>query len=846
MSLKARVRAAVDALRGVTPQTAQIARSIVRPHEVSNTMNRYRQYEHAELCARFVGTVKIAGGRNASAVASLPLRVGRRRSGGKMKRWDGRRIQGEELHHIRTACGRVARKSAGVEEEVEEIVDRLHPLRRILDDFNPLSNGGDGLEDTQQWLGLTGNAYWWVGKDKTGEPVELWTLPPQHVRALPDRTRVIGGYVYGRGTEVERAYSTDEIIHFRYRNPRGDPYYGLGDLAACVLEADLSRAFVEFALRMIDNGVQPGLVIKARSLTEPQRAQIEQQLESQRAGVQNAGRSFVFAGDELEVDQIKLGEKEIAFLQSSERVDQVIANCHDMPVSILRLDTAALATAKASIPQWQLMAILPRARRIEDQINQKFVPMFKDDSLFVYFDNAVTEDLDALTEREVKKRMGSGRPLTSLNESRKALSLPAVPGGDDIEERPAPTLGIGGEGGPGATGANGANGRGDKADGGQPAHLPRSADSGAVDATARGVRARSGAGPGDCGCAAKSLTDPTDAYERCVESTARKLIGEGKELGEALTLALRHCDEAWPSGRMVVATDGGGGRGVAGGFGGSGSMSSGGAASAGPSGAKSIRDAVWGAGDCSCCGPFTKDDRFTHGVATTERQLEAALRAWFGGLTGHLSAAASRGETAFDLTAEAPVVHSFESAVGKLIGGVYLNGWNTGAAQMNGHGAAVPVADGLTEWASEYLTRYQDRLTSSVLGTLSERVTRSLAEGVTAGDGISEMRGRVQEAMASISASSAESIARTETGRAFGEARLDAWRASGLKCEKQWDPSVNPCELCQALADLGPIPLDQPFMALGETVAGYVNDYMPVMAGSAHPNDRCQIVAVFE
>lgn len=411
--------------------------STVRPHEVNAWYGRPERREAAELVARFVGTVKVAVGRNAMQVASTPLRVYRKTTG-KKSAFKAKRMNAKALHALR---GRATFKALDNFDDVEEVTDPLFPLKALLENANPNDNGYSLLEGAVQYLGLCGNAYINMAGE-SGPPLELWPMAPQFTHAIPDPKTIIAAYIYGRGMEVERTFPADRVIHFRNPNPMGSPYYGRGDIEAVVEEADLSRGFAQFALATLLNGAQPGLVLSSENWTsETQVTQARLAFEAMYRGKFKAGQTM-FLGGKVSVTPWNFGDKEMAFLASSERVDQAIANACDMPVSILRIDTAALATAKAAIPQWQLMAIKPRCMRIEQQLNQDLCPLFGED-VFVCFDQVVDQDIDA-TGLRVGTLYGQG--VITKNEARRELGYDDVDGGDDFKAE-APNAGFGQGGG---------------------------------------------------------------------------------------------------------------------------------------------------------------------------------------------------------------------------------------------------------------------------------------------------------------------------------------------------------------------------------------------------------------
>lgn len=452
-SLPQRIRNAGNALLGRSPGLDDFASSSVRSWEENPWALRSKQTDAAALVSRWCGTVKTAGSRNSMGVASLKLRVYRRTRGGA-KYWDARAITKDMRAYLRAGSSRggagfYATKAADRLEEFEEIVDPLFPLNRLLIEANPVHNGYEMVEGVQNWLGLAGNAYWMVAREGSGpvapdETVEVWPLAPQFTRPVPSRESVVGGYIYGRGTEIEATYAPSQVVHFRNPNPAGSPYLGMGDLETCVREADLSSSFVDFAQAMLMNGAQPGVIISGR-FTPDQKAAAETSLKRKHEGVKNAGRSMLINGEEVKIQTLNLSEKEVAFLQSGERMETVIAGCHDMPVAILRLETAALATAKESIRHWQIMGVAPRARRIEDTLNQRLIRgvLGYGDDVFVAFDPAVTRDLEADSVR-VKALYDS--QIITKNEAREECGYEHVEGGDDFKADPDP-LGFGFGGG---------------------------------------------------------------------------------------------------------------------------------------------------------------------------------------------------------------------------------------------------------------------------------------------------------------------------------------------------------------------------------------------------------------
>lgn len=79
-------------------------------------------------------------------------------------------------------------------------------------------------------------------------------------------------------------------------------------------------------------------------------------------------------------------------------------------------------------------------------------------------------------------------------------------------------------------------------------------------------------------------------------------------------------------------------------------------------------------------------------------------------------------------------------------------------------------------------------------------------------------------------------IAATESSRAMHQGQVHVAKANGVE-EKVWLNSEDACELCKSLGDLGPIPIDKPFIVLKK---GNPN-YRKVMAPPAHVHCFCSL-----
>lgn len=393
---------------------------------------RKGRMEDMDLIKGFAKWVAVANSRNAAAVASTPLRVMRRASFASA--FEGKPVGGLEFRRLKRTAGPIARKALDMSEDVEEITDPEHPLVTLVRNVNPHMNHYDLLELTESHLGLAGDAFWLPLMGPNGWPVEIWPLAPNYVDVVPDAEAFISGYRYGRDPrEREDAFHpASSVVHFKRPNPTGDPYRGFSDLQKCIDDANLSVKFTQFANAMIDNGMHPATMIRASKATKEQAREIERTLNAKHGGPERAGKAMVLYGALIEgIEKLNLTEGEVKFLQSDEKVREVIAAAHDMPVELLTLRPGGLGDGGEAMPQWMKFGVLPRLKRIEDKLNERLVPMFKGlgSDLFLVFDSPVEDD-EASDEKRAIELYASG--LVTQNEARLRINMPAVEGGDEF------------------------------------------------------------------------------------------------------------------------------------------------------------------------------------------------------------------------------------------------------------------------------------------------------------------------------------------------------------------------------------------------------------------------------
>ena len=139
----------------------------------------------------------------------------------------------------------------------------------------------------------------------------------------------------------------------------------------------------------------------------------------------------------------------------------------------------------------------------------------------------------------------------------------------------------------------------------------------------------------------------------------------------------------------------------------------------------------------------------------------------------------------------------------------------------------------------KYIKKYGAARINDIDDWSLDRVTNALQEGISKGEGASDLGARIKDLFDDMSTYRSESIARTECTTAFNMANIESARESGLKLQKIWiatsDDRTRPTH---ADADDQTVDLDDKF-SVGDEEMDMPGD--PDADASETVNCRCTI-----
>jgi len=401
----------------------QYGREHVRPDDMHSQVRAYSSW------------VYIAAQKNAIAFANVPLRLYVAKRTGSQKLLAPTKVVPPMLKQQmqrRASLAPWLAKAADVQ-EVQE-----HPLLELLKKVNPFNNGFELLFDTDLYQELTGNAYWYIVRDKLGLPAAIWSLPSQYMYVIPSAEKYIAGYKWKRGT-VEVDFTPEEIIHFKLPNPN-DQYYGMSPLQAAKDAFNIQANMSIYQNAVFSNdGRLAGAFETDQVLTDPTFERLKLQIQNEFRGAKNAGKlPLLEAG--LHYKEYALAPKELDFLNSRRWTQEEIVNSYGQTLALYDKNTTR-ANSETALYLWMAHTISPRHRMVEQKLNEAFVSLY-DPNLFVAFDECVPENVEfRLQERRTNIEIG----YTTINEERAKEGLDPVPWGDAPMNRMPAMIGFSSE-----------------------------------------------------------------------------------------------------------------------------------------------------------------------------------------------------------------------------------------------------------------------------------------------------------------------------------------------------------------------------------------------------------------
>lgn len=278
---------------------------------------------------------------------------------------------------------------------------------------------------------LRGNAYLWKikvnGQVRALYPVNPCCVTPDYTGDRPKFE--IRDREYG---PVQRTVGKNELIHIPGILLE-DPYVGVSVVAAERHGLGMELGRQRFEGRYLANDATPGVILKHPGMpTSDQRKEVRNSYESRHVG--NAGRVGMMWGG-WDLDRLPLSLQDAQFIEAKRYSVQDVGRMLGIPSGLLN-DPDAPGGDSPEQENMRLLqhGIAPWMERLEDGLEC-------DIDLFPEGDWCVEMDTDEFLRADIQTRwnayrLGRQGGWITANEIRSKEGLPAVDGGDQIQETP--------------------------------------------------------------------------------------------------------------------------------------------------------------------------------------------------------------------------------------------------------------------------------------------------------------------------------------------------------------------------------------------------------------------------
>lgn len=244
------------------------------------------------------------------------------------------------------------------------------PLQALLNSPNPDQSWLELMYLASQSLDLDGNAF--ISKIKAGSrnmPTELWYLPPGKMAVAPGKTRLVGGYEYGK-----RKIEPEDMVQLRMPNP-ASPVFGMPVLMAAGRPTDIDRESGIWQKVSLENRGAADINIKLPdNATQEQADAVKGQYKEQQTGAKNARKALISNAD---IQQLGQNALELDFVASRRSVWTEICAVFGLSLSNLGMtEDVNLANADAMDRALWKNTIIPQLELLKRQLDRSLAADF--------------------------------------------------------------------------------------------------------------------------------------------------------------------------------------------------------------------------------------------------------------------------------------------------------------------------------------------------------------------------------------------------------------------------------------------------------------------------------------
>lgn len=380
MGVMTRIKSAVGLYTGADPASAgysMVARVTApggMPPE-AGTYELLRSYSRQPW-------LRAVAGKVAFSTAAVSWKLYAVTKGGKAQAAPAKRIQRAMDPRERRAL----LKEVADEKQLVEITQ--HPFLDLFNRPNGFLSGNALRRLTQLHLDLVGESFWLKERDRAGNIVGLWPLPPYWIRQTPTPARQ-SYFVSFRGWQGE----VPETEIFWQSDPNPEFPYGRGRGVAQSLTDELEIDYYggKYLKSWFYNGARPEIIVTGKGLNPADTARLEETWAAKQQGFLNAYK-VLFLNSEVDIKTVDTNFRNMQLVQLREAERNIIVQVWGIPPELLGIlehsNRATIVVAKELMSEGVLM---PRLEFQRDNMQQRLMPEW-DERLILDYVSPFGED----------------------------------------------------------------------------------------------------------------------------------------------------------------------------------------------------------------------------------------------------------------------------------------------------------------------------------------------------------------------------------------------------------------------------------------------------------------------
>lgn len=286
----------------------------------------------------------------------------------------------------------------GDEEDIEPF-DRDHALVDLLNHPNEYETPFSVWKQTEIFLGLCGEAYWWTPLNSWGMPAEIHVIPAHWMipRCYDPRAGRLVDYYDCRpiagGGYAAMHFPAEEIVQFKYDSPiskiSGHSPTGAGDRWF-----DISESIDQSRWNAMKQSINSsGIIELSPDYYDPDDNEINriQMKFLQNAGERRTGKPIILSPG-MKFTSLMISARELDHNQSAEQIRDNALAIFGTPKSVAGIvDTVTRANHEGSLVSWCANVINPETKQLGETATMNLAVKFDEDAV-IWFDDASPSD----------------------------------------------------------------------------------------------------------------------------------------------------------------------------------------------------------------------------------------------------------------------------------------------------------------------------------------------------------------------------------------------------------------------------------------------------------------------